>query len=156
MKKLTIYILFSITFISIRFCSAQSETTMQDIVEQVSNRTKELEKDNNLEIVNITIDLLVRDAGKSFIRYLDPDFEYTAIVIGDRRIDSLTLSVYRPGISDVEYVSESKGKFPLVHFSIIEPELFEFMVNVNRYSGCNETGHFAVIIYHKINHIEKR
>jgi hypothetical protein len=149
MKKLTIYILFSITFISIRFCSAQNETTMQDIIEEVSNRTQELEKDRNLEIVNITVDLLVKDARKSFIRYLDPDFEYTAIAIGDRRIDSLTLSVYRPDISDMEYVTECKGKFPLVHFSIIEPELFEFMVNVNKYSESNMTGHFAVIIYHK-------
>lgn len=149
MKKLTIYILFSITFFSIRICSAQNETTMQDIIEEVSNRTQELEKDRNLEIVNITMDLLVKDSRKSFIRYLDPDFEYTAIAIGDRRIDLLTLSVFRPGISDIEYVSEVSGKFPLVHFSIIQPELFEFVVNVNRYSESNITGHFAVIIYHK-------
>jgi hypothetical protein len=71
-------------------------------------------------------------------------------VLGDRRIDSLTLSVYRPGIPDMEYVSESRGKYPLVHFSIVEPELFEFVVNVNRYSESNITGHFAVIIYHKV------
>lgn len=151
MGRLTIYFIFVISLFSFKFSSAQNETTMQDIIEKVSNRTQELEKDGNLEIVNITVDLLVKDSRKSFIRYLDPDFEYTAIAIGDRRIDSLTLSVYRPGISDIEYVSESRGKFPLVHFSIIEPELFEFMVNVNRYSESNITGHFAVIIYHRVS-----
>ena len=151
MRRLTVYFIFVLSLFSFKFSFAQSETSMQDIVENVSGRIKELEKDNDIEIVNVTIDLLVKDSRKSFIRYLDPDFEYTAIAIGDRRIDSLTLSVYRPGISDVEYVSESKGKFPLVHFSIIEPELFEFMVNVNKYSESNMTGHFAVIIYHKIS-----
>ena len=151
MGRLTTYFIFILSLISLKFCFGQSETSVQDIMENVSGRIKELEKDNNVEIVNVTIDLLVKDSRKSFIRYLDPDFEYTAIAIGDRRIDSLTLSVYRPGISDIEYVSESRGKFPLVHFTIIEPELFEFMVNVNRYSESNLTGHFAVIIYHKVH-----
>lgn len=150
MKNLTFYIFLSFFLVAIRYCSAQSETSMQDIMEEVSGRIKELEKDKNIEIVNVTMDLLVRDSRKSFIRYLDPDFEYTAIVLGDRRIDSITLSVYRQGMSDMEYVSENRGKLPLVHFSIVEPEMFEFMVNVNRYAGNNITGHYAVIIYHKV------
>ncbi len=130
---------------------AQNETTMQDIIEQVTIKSQELEKDKNLEIVNVTIDLLVKDGHKSFIRYLDPNFDYTVIAIGDRRIDTLTLAVFRPGISDMEYVSENTAEIPRVHFSILEPEPFEFVVNVNKYSGNNITGHFAVLIYHKIN-----
>ncbi len=150
MKKLTVYTIFLFISISISTCLAQNETTMQDIIEQVSGRLKELEKDKRLEIVNVTIDLLVKDGRKSFIRYLDPNFDYTVIAIGDRRIDTLTLTVYRPGFSDIEYVSENTAEIPMVHFSILEPEPFEFVVNVNKYSGSNITGHFAVIIYHKL------
>jgi hypothetical protein len=137
-------------FISPNIVLSQSETSVQDIFEKISEKRKVLEEENKQEIVNVTVDLLIKDAQKSFVRYLDPSFEYTIIAVGDRRIDKLTLTVYRPGIPDWQYITENSGKMPMVSISLVDSEPFEFAVNVNKYSAKNEAGHFAVIIYHRI------
>lgn len=150
MKKLIVFVLFILVFIPSKIIFSQSETSMQDIFEKISEKRKVLEEENKQEIVNVTIDLLIKDIQKSFVRYLDPSFDYTIIAIGDRRIDKLTLTVNRPGIPDWQYVTENSGTMPMVHISLVDSEPFEFAVNVNRYSAKNEAGHFAVIIYHRI------
>jgi hypothetical protein len=150
MNKITVYIVIFLLLTASKFCLSQNETTMQDILEQVTEKIKELEKDKKQEIVNVTIDLLVLDAEKSFVRYLDPSFEYTIIAIGDRRIENLKLTINRQGKTNSEYVSENSGKIPMVHITLLDDEPFEFVVNAEKYSGNNITGHFAVIIYHKV------
>ena len=135
------------------FCSrtgfSQSETTLQDILEKVTDRVTTLEDEKDQEVVNITIDLLVRTTGKKQVtRYLDPSFEYKVMLIGDRRISKLNLLVYKKTKDDWEYVTEAKSSIPQIELTPSDFEQYEFTVNVDRFKGDNMTGHFALLIYH--------
>ncbi len=146
-----------ITFFSVlilAFCAipaySQSETTMQDILETVTDKIVQLEEEKKQEVVNITIDLLVRTTGKKQVtRYLDPSFDYKILVIGDRRISKLDLIVYKKGEKDWDYVTEATSSAPQVDITPTDFEQYEFTVNVNQFKGDNQTGHFALLIYHK-------
>jgi len=128
---------------------SQSETTIQDILEKVTNQAVTLEDEKDQEIVNITIDLLVRTTGKKQVtRYLDPSFDYKVMVIGDRRISKLNLLVYRKTKDDWEYVTEAKSSIPQIELTPSDFEQYEFTVSVDRFKGDNLTGHFALLIYH--------
>lgn len=135
------------------FCSrtsfSQSETTMQDILEKVTDQVTTLEDEKDQEIVNITIDLLVRTTGKKQVtRYLDPSFDYKVMLLGDRRISKLNLLVYKKTKDDWEYVTEATSSIPQIELTPSDFEQYEFTVNVNRFKGDNMTGHFALLIYH--------
>lgn len=136
------------------FCSrtvfSQSETTMQDILEKVTDRVVSLEEKKDQEIVNITIDLLVRTTGKKQVtRYLDPSFDYKVMLIGDRRISKLNLLVYKKTKEDWEYVTEATSSIPQIEITPSDFEQYEFTVGVDSFKGDNLTGHFALLIYHK-------
>ena len=135
------------------FCSgtvySQSETTMQDILEKVTDEVVNLEEKKDQEIVNITIDLLVRTTGKKQVtRYLDPSFDYKVMLIGDRRISKLNLLVYKKTKEDWEYVTEATSSIPQIEITPSDFEQYEFTVSVDRFKGDNLTGHFALLIYH--------
>lgn len=150
MKTLfTVLFLFVFAFTSSKSAFAQSETTMQDIMETVTNKVIELEEEKDQEIVNITIDLLVRTTGKKqVIRYLDPSFDYKVMVIGDRRISKLDLVVYKKIQKKWDYVTEATSSIPQIDITPTDFEQYEFRVNVNQFKGDNMTGHFALLIYH--------
>ena len=147
----TLFTAFTIIFLA--FCSrtafSQSETTMQDILEKVTNKVVELEDEKGQEVVNITLDLLVRTTGKKQVtRYLDPSFDYKVIVIGDRRISKLNMVVYKKSKKDWDYVTEASGSAPQIDLTPSDFEQYEFTVNVDQFKGDNMTGHFALFIYH--------
>jgi hypothetical protein len=145
----TVLFLILFAFIGTKSAFAQSETTMQDILETVSNKVIELEDEKDQEIVNITIDLLVRTTGKKQVtRYLDPSFDYKVMVIGDRRISKLNLLVYKKTKKDWEYLTEATGSIPQIDITPSDFEQYEFTINVNQFKGDNLTGHFALLIYH--------
>lgn len=150
MKTLfTAIFLFLFAFMCSESAFAQSETTMQDILETVSSKVIELEDEKDQEVVNITIDLLVRTTGKKQVtRYLDPSFDYKVMVIGDRRISKLNLLVYKKTKADWEYHTETAGKIPQIDITPTDFEQYEFTVNVEEFKGSNLTGHFALLIYH--------
>jgi hypothetical protein len=123
---------------------------MQDIIETVTNKIVELEDEKDQEVVNITIDLLVRTTGKKQVyRYLDPSFEYKVIAIGDRRISKLNVMVYKKGGADWEYVTETKSSKPQFELIPTDYDQYEFTVSVDEFKGTNTTGHFALLIYHR-------
>lgn len=68
---------------------------MQDILETVTAKVAELEDQRNQELVNMTFDLLVNTGKKTVWRYLDPSFDYDVMVIGDRRVEKLKVTVYK-------------------------------------------------------------
>jgi hypothetical protein len=151
MKKLSIFFIVLFILAAIRVIKAQDETSMQDIQDKVSAYTKQLEQDKNYEIVNITMDLIVKDGTKSFTRYLDPSFDYIVTAFGDSRIDKLTLNVDNGTQSELNYNAESTAANASI--SIIKPNgssEYEFTVKNTKYNGNNASGHFAVIIYHRI------
>jgi hypothetical protein len=132
-----------------RTAFSQSETTMQDILEKVTSKVTELEDEKDQEVVNITFDLLVRTTGKKQVtRYLDPSFDYTVMVLGDRRISKLNMLVYKKGKKDWAYVTEAAGSIPQIDITPSDFEQYEFTVNADRFKGENMTGHFALLIYH--------
>lgn len=146
---LTVSFLFIFAFLGSKLTYAQSETTMQDIMETVTNKVIELEDEKDQEIVNITIDLLVRTTGKKQVtRYLDPSFDYKVMVLGDRRISKLDLVVYKKTKKDWEYVTEATSSIPQIDITPSDFEQYEFTVSVNQFKGDNLTGHFALLIYH--------
>lgn len=127
---------------------AQTSTTMQDIIETVTTKVVDLEEEKNQEIVNITVDLLVNDGKKTVWRFLDPAFSYDLFVIGDRRISKLKITVYKQGKSDWEFVDEISGSSPKLKIYPSEFEQYEFTISVEDFKSGNNTGHFALVLYH--------
>ena len=127
----------------------QSTTTMLDILETVTDKVTELEDNSNKEIVNITFDLLVNTGKKTVWRNLDPSFTYDLMVIGDRRISRLKISVYKQGKEGWEYVNEVTASSPKLKIYPTDFEQYEFTVTVDEFKTGKNTGHFALILYHE-------
>lgn len=148
-KTIFIIVIFIFTLSFTKTSPAQSETTMQDIIETVSGKITQLEDEKDQEIVNITIDLLGGDNKKTFTRYLDPAFDYTVIAFGDRRISKLRLIVQKMSGDQWEYVSETSGSSPDLKITPPDYVMYSFTINVEKFMPDKTTGHYAVLIYHK-------
>lgn len=150
MKKFYfVFIFISILFIS-NFSFAQlSETTMKDILKTVSDKTKYLEDTQNKEIVNITMDLLVGTRGeKKVYRFLDNSFDYSMLLIGDRRISELKVDVSRKSGDVWIKVDNASGNSPQLEIYPDDFALYEFVVKAVSFNEDNSTGHFAFLLYH--------
>jgi hypothetical protein len=130
---------------------AQSSTTMQDIMEDASKKVIELEEQRNQEVVNMTFDLIVNQGKKTIWRFLDPSFDYDVLVMGDRRIKSLKVTVYKKSAKTGEWslVDEYSAEKPLIRLDPAEFEQYEFTVSVDEFRIGDSTGHFAFILYHQ-------
>lgn len=146
----TAIILSSLFLLNSRSYS-QSATTMQDILETVSAKVVELEDQRNQEIVNMTFDLLVNTGKKSLWRYLDPAFDYDVMVIGDRRIEKIKVTVYKKNAStnEWEFVDEYSSDKPVIRLDPLDFEQYEFTVTVDKFKTGSTTGHFALLLYHQ-------
>jgi hypothetical protein len=122
---------------------------MQDILETVTAKVAELEDDSNKEIVNMTFDLLVNEGKKTIWRNLDPSFTYELMVIGDRRIGKMKVTVYKQGKEGWEYVNEISGSIPKLKIYPADFEQYEFTVTVEEFKTGKNTGHFVLILYHE-------
>ena len=144
------FILCSLVFLN-RQTYSQSSTTMQDILETVSAKVIELEDQRNQEVVNMTFDLLVNTGKKTVWRYLDPSFDYDVMVIGDRRVEKLKVTVYKKdnASGDWKFVDEYTDDKPVLRIDPQEFEQYEFTVTVDKFKSGNTTGHFALLLYHQ-------
>jgi hypothetical protein len=147
--KLTALLLFIILFAQVQSSQGQSATTMQDILETVTEKVIYLEDTKDQEIVNISIDLLVNKGKKVLYRYLDPSFDYIAIAIGDRRISSLRLKVYKKNEGKWEYVTEESGNSPQISLLPRSNDEYEFTISVDEFEAGERAGHYAILLYHK-------
>ena len=143
-------ILSSLFLFSARSFS-QSATTMQDIMETVSAKVIELEDQRNQEIVNMTFDLLVNTGKKTIWRYLDPAFDYDVMVLGDRRVEKLKVTVYKKNskTNEWEFVDEYSDDKPVIRLDPQEFEQYEFTVTIDKFKTGSTTGHFALLLYHQ-------
>ena len=148
---LTTALILSSLFLFSQRSYSQSSTTMQDILETVSTKVVELEEQRNQEIVNMTFDLLVNTGKKTMWRYLDPAFTYDVMVLGDRRIEKLKITIYKKDNSsgDWVFVDEYTDEKPLVRIEPKDFEQYEFNVTVDKFKSGNTTGHFALLLYHQ-------
>ena len=130
---------------------SQSATTMQDILETVSAKVIELEDQRNQEIVNMTFDLIVNTGKKTVWRYLDPAFDYDVMVLGDRRVEKLKITVYKKNskTNEWEFVDEYTDDKPVIRLDPQEFEQYEFTVSIDKFKTGSTTGHFALILYHQ-------
>ena len=146
----TAIILSSLFLFSARSFS-QSATTMQDIIETVSAKVIELEDQRNQEIVNMTFDLLVNTGKKTIWRYLDPAFDYDVMVLGDRRVEKLKVTVYKKNskTNEWEFVDEYSDDKPVIRLDPQEFEQYEFTITVDKFKTGSTTGHFALLLYHQ-------
>jgi len=144
------FILCSLVFLN-RQTYSQSSTTMQDILETVTAKVAELEDQRNQEVVNMTFDLLVNTGKKTVWRYLDPSFDYDVMVIGDRRVEKLNVTVYKKDNASGEwkFVDEYTDDKPVLRIDPREFEQYEFTVTVDKFKSGNTTGHFALLLYHQ-------
>ena len=151
--KTIITLLFAVcSFIAMsRMTYSQSSTTMLDIMETVTAKVTELEEQRNQEIVNMTFDLLVNKGKKTVWRYLDPAFDYDVLVIGDRRISNIKLTVNKKDNATGEWklVDEFSSDKPLLRLDPQDFEQYEFVVTVDEFKPGSTTGHFALILYHQ-------
>ncbi len=148
------FLTFAIIASSLTFTAgitAQSSTSMQDILETVTKKVVELEEQRNQEVVNMTLDLLVNQGKKSMWRNLDPSFDYDVIVIGDRRISKLRITVHKKDSQTNEWklVDEYSAEKPQLRIDPMEFEQYEFTVTVDEFKTGESTGHFALILYHQ-------
>ena len=150
------YIIYTSIFACLLFSSgsviySQSATTMQDILETVSAKVTELEDQRNQEVVNMTFDLIVNTGKKVVWRNLDPAFDYDVMVIGDRRVEKIKISVYRKdNISgEWKFVDEYTDDKPIIRLDPQDFEQYEFTVTVDKFKTGNTTGHFALLLYHQ-------
>ena len=148
---ITTAILVTSFFLNTGKLHSQSATTMQDILETVSAKVVELEDQRNQEIVNMTFDLLVNTGKKTLWRYLDPAFDYDVMVLGDRRIEKLKVTVYKKNAStnEWEFVDEFSDEKPLIRIDPQDFEQYEFTVTVDKFKTGSSTGHFALLLYHQ-------
>ncbi len=148
---ITTAIILSSLFLFNSHSYSQSATTMQDILETVSAKVVELEDQRNQEIVNMTFDLLVNTGKKTLWRYLDPAFDYDVMVLGDRRIEKLKVTVYKKNAStnEWEFVDEFSDEKPLIRIDPQDFEQYEFTVTVDKFKTGSSTGHFALLLYHQ-------
>lgn len=130
---------------------SQSATTMQDILETVSAKVIELEDQRNQEIVNMTFDLIVNTGKKTVWRYLDPAFDYDVMVLGDRRVEKLKITVYKKNskTNEWEFVDEYTDDKPVIRLDPQEFEQYEFTVSIDKFKTGSTTGHFALLLYHQ-------
>jgi hypothetical protein len=141
---------FILTFTGSKIYS-QSATTMQDILETVTAKVTELEDQRNQEVVNMTFDLIVNTGKKTVWRNLDPAFDYDVMVIGDRRVEKLKITIYRKDNASGEwtFVDEYTDDKPVIRIDPKEFEQYEFTVTVDKFKTGNTTGHFALLLYHQ-------
>lgn len=148
MKKIfyTLFLLAVLTAISF----SQSTTTMQDIMETVTDKVKFLEDQKNQELVNITLDLIVGKGKKTVLRNLDPSFEYDVMVLGDRRISKLKIGIRKKDSMgnwvDVDVFSDAS---PTLRIKPEEFVQYEFTISVDEFKDMNNVGHFAMLLYHR-------
>lgn len=150
MRFLRIFLFCALAFISVKSFS-QSATTMQDILEDATKKVVELEEQRNQEVVNMTFDLIVNQGKKTVWRNLDPSFDYDVLVLGDRRIKTLKVTVYRKDSQTSEWkmVDEFSSEKPLIRIDPAEFEQYEFTVSVDEFRLGESTGHLAFILYHQ-------
>ena len=148
---ITTAIILSSFFLFNSHSFSQSATTMQDIMETVSAKVIELEDQRNQEIVNMTFDLLVNTGKKTIWRYLDPAFDYDVMVLGDRRVEKLKITVYKKNskTNEWEFVDEYTDDKPVIRLDPQEFEQYEFTVTVDKFKTGSTTGHFALLLYHQ-------
>jgi hypothetical protein len=150
------YIIYTSIFAFILFFTAsnaysQTATTMQDILETVTTKVVELEDQRNQEIVNMTFDLIVNTGKKTVWRNLDPAFDYDVMVIADRRVEKLKITVYRKDNTSGEwkFVDEYTDDKPVIRLDPQDFEQYEFTVTVDKFKTGSTTGHFALLLYHQ-------
>jgi len=150
MKKLLIPFLFVISFTG--FSYAQSATTMQDIMDTVSHKVIQLEEMQNQEVVNVTFDLIVGQGSKTIRRFLDPSFAYNIMLIGDRRISKVKIAIQKKetgGMGDIVPVDSMSDARPVLRIEPQEVAEYTFNVSVSEFYSGNNTGRFALLLYHK-------
>lgn len=149
--KISAILLFALLIFTGSRSYSQSATTMQDILETATKKVVELEEQRNQEIVNLTFDLLVNKGKKTIWRYLDPSFDYDVLLLGDRRVKGLKLTVYKKNSQTGEwtFVDEFTDEKPLIRIDPQEFEQYEFTVSVNEFRPGDSTCHFAFILYHQ-------
>lgn len=148
-KIIFIFALF-VLFAGANISFAQiSETTMKDITESITDKIKTLEDVNDMEIVNITTDLLVGTRGQKFVyRYLDNNFDYKILVFGDRRINSLKVEVRKKVDESWIKVDKTSGQNAELDIFPDSRAFYEFTISVDEFKGDNSAGHFAFFLYH--------
>jgi hypothetical protein len=151
MKKLILLFTIAIFIFSVRSSFSQySETTMEDIIKTAQEKVKSLENTQDMEVVNITIDLLVGTRGEKYVyRYLDKNFDYKIYAVGDRRISKLNIEVRKKG-DDGKWIFVDKSSGSEINLDIYPDSraFYELTVSVGDFVGDNTAGHFAVLIYH--------
>lgn len=151
MKKIILLFVFAVLMLCTKSSFAQySETTMEDIIKTAQEKVSSLETINDMEVVNITIDLLVGAYGEKYVyRYLDNSFDYKIYVIGDRRISKLNVEVSKKS-EDGNWILVDKTSGAEINMDIYPDTraFYEFIISVGEFVGDNNAGHFAILIYH--------
>ena len=141
-----LFILFSCTGISF---SQISETSMKDITETVNEKIKSLEDIEDMEVVNVTIDLLVGTSGEKYVyRYLDNSFDYKILVLGDRRIGKINVVVRKKNEDKWILVDKAKGETATLDLFPDSRAFYEFTMSIAELKDDYTAGHFAILIYH--------
>jgi len=150
MKKIILFFALMLLFFGVKLSFAQiSETSMKDITETVADKIKTLEDIEDMEVVNITVDLLVGMNGEKYVyRYLDNNFDYKVLVFGDRRIAKMNVVVRKKNEEKWIMVEKATGKTALLDLYPDSRAFYEFTLSIAELNDDYTAGHFAILIYH--------
>jgi len=147
----------NIFFLSLLICCctfkihAQNEKSIQDIKDLVSSFILQLESGNYYKVVNSIIDSVENIETKAISITLDPSHEYYVTAFGNDKIFSLTLKISDGSPEEIQYnAASTQIALPYIVLKPIITTLYNLFVNVKQYCLDYTSGHFAVIIYYKL------
>ncbi len=133
------------------FASAQSETTMLDILETGQTLCKYLENDKDKEIVHIEYDII--RTTKSMTRVLTSDYTYSIVVFGDRRVKDIDVSLYKWSEESNSWIllkkDEDEDDIAIVEVSPKTNGEYKVEIKVYSFNDGYEAAHYGLIICHE-------
>ena len=150
MKKLftTIFLVF---FIFSAYSQTDEYKSMKIMLDSIKSMTTMIEK-NNLEIVKIEIDLVLKDVEKTSYKILTTPWTYKVILFADWRVKNTKLEVYKM-LDDKSYelVSKDNDSVSIVEFTPKENAWYKFVINSD-FKDEFDTAHYGLIIVHEGNY----
>jgi len=150
MKKIILFII--VLFIGeTLYSQTDNFRTMNMITDSVKTYITTIEKTNQ-EIVSIQIDNISKTTDREAFRALNKIWNYKIIVLGDWRVKSIAIEVYKilPDGSTL-YVTGQIGESNIasVEFKPDDNGYYSFIVTGVKFHNDYNSAHYGLILYHE-------
>lgn len=146
MKTIKCFILCVLFAVIPTITFAQS---MSSIVDKSSNLVSYIEKEHDLEVVRIEMDIL--HDSKSTIRNLQTGWNYIIVAFGDERFKDIDVKVYKRLGGDWTLVKKDNDSSSVAMVDISPEYTSDYKIEIIAYSfePGYDVGHYGLIIAHE-------